>query len=152
MALDLGSTKLTASHLGSTNFIARGYQRDTCKSHFLPTTIYRTIGIWIPSYHILCCQGASCDQVSKSTSTQWWRCLRPLTLSWFLVAASSHSGSSNSNRDRHGTWEMMSVSPVWFREQVGGRWCQDHASYESWWLHFPTSEIVFLFHSSVHSG
>lgn len=73
MALGLSSTKFTASYLGSTNFVARRYQWDTGKSYFLPKTIYRTISIWIPSYLFLHCQGASCDQVSQSTSMQWRR-------------------------------------------------------------------------------
>lgn len=56
---------------------------------------------------------------------------------------------------------MPSLAPARFQEQVGGRWCQSHASmnvescYRPPWgimvASFSMNRIVFLFHSAVRS-
>lgn len=75
------------------------------------------------------CQSASHDQVPGSSDMQWWRCLWPLVLPWFPVAANSYCRSSTCRRVSHSSreiWPLVSRTRWWQQRQPhaqGLHWC-----------------------------
>lgn len=102
------------------------------------------------------CQSASHDQVPGNSGRQWWRCLWPLVLPWFPVAANSHCRSSTCGRVSHSSreiWPLVSRTRWWRQRQPhaqGLHWCWTSPQGTPSPLGimvdlFPVPEIVLIF-------